>query len=52
MRVLIVDAGIGGLTLAALLRRWNVKPDLIDRAPTFDYAGYMHPMLHYVFKTA
>ena len=27
MRVLIVGAGIGGLTLAALLRRWNVEPD-------------------------
>jgi FAD-dependent urate hydroxylase len=41
MRVLIVGAGIGGLTLAALLRRWNVKPDLIDRAPNFEHAGYM-----------
>jgi len=41
MRVLIVGAGIGGLTLAALLRRWNVEPDLIDRAPNFDHAGYM-----------
>lgn len=41
MRVLIVGAGIGGLTLAALLRRWNVAPDVIDRAPNFDHAGYM-----------
>src|SRR5918996_1335007 len=41
MRVLVVGAGIGGLTLAALLRRWNVTPDLIDRAPSFDHAGYM-----------
>ncbi len=41
MRVLIVGAGIGGLTLAALLRRWNITPDVIDRAPNFDHAGYM-----------
>jgi 2-polyprenyl-6-methoxyphenol hydroxylase-like FAD-dependent oxidoreductase len=41
MRVLIVGAGIGGLTLAAMLQRWNVKPDLIDRAPNFEHAGYM-----------
>jgi FAD-dependent urate hydroxylase len=41
MRILIVGAGIGGLTLAALLRRWNLEPDIIDRAPSFDHAGYM-----------
>ena len=41
MRVLIVGAGIGGLTLAALLRRWSIAPDVIDRAPNFDHAGYM-----------
>jgi 2-polyprenyl-6-methoxyphenol hydroxylase-like FAD-dependent oxidoreductase len=41
MRILIVGAGIGGLTLAALLRRWGVRPDIIDRAPSFDHAGYM-----------
>jgi 2-polyprenyl-6-methoxyphenol hydroxylase-like FAD-dependent oxidoreductase len=41
MRILIVGAGIGGLTLAALLRRWNIEPDLIDRAPDFEHAGYM-----------
>jgi 2-polyprenyl-6-methoxyphenol hydroxylase-like FAD-dependent oxidoreductase len=41
MRVLIVGAGIGGLTLAALLRRWDIEPDVIDRAPSFDHAGYM-----------
>lgn len=32
MRILIVGAGIGGLTLAALLRRWNLQPDIIDGA--------------------
>jgi 2-polyprenyl-6-methoxyphenol hydroxylase-like FAD-dependent oxidoreductase len=41
MRILIVGAGIGGLTLAALLRRWGQAPDIIDRAPGFDHAGYM-----------
>ncbi len=40
MRVLIVGAGVGGLTLAALLQRWNIKSDLIDRAPNFHHAGY------------
>lgn len=41
MRILIVGAGIGGLTLAALLRQRGMDPDLIDRAPSFDHAGYM-----------
>lgn len=41
MRILIVGAGIGGMTLAALLRRWGIEPDIIDKAPSFDHAGYM-----------
>jgi 2-polyprenyl-6-methoxyphenol hydroxylase-like FAD-dependent oxidoreductase len=40
MRILIVGAGIGGLTLAALLRRWNLQPDIIDGAnPPFIGSG-------------
>jgi 2-polyprenyl-6-methoxyphenol hydroxylase-like FAD-dependent oxidoreductase len=41
VKILIVGAGIGGLTLAALLRRFGIVPDIIDRAESFDHAGYM-----------
>lgn len=41
MRVLIVGAGIAGLTLSALLRQKGIKPQLVDRAPDFNAAGYM-----------
>ena len=41
VRILIVGAGIGGLTLAALLERRGVKARLVERAPNFDHAGYM-----------
>jgi 2-polyprenyl-6-methoxyphenol hydroxylase-like FAD-dependent oxidoreductase len=41
MRVLIVGAGIAGLTLSALLRQKGIRPQLVDRAPDFDASGYM-----------
>ena len=41
MRVLIVGAGIAGLTLGALLRQKGLKPLLVDRAPDFSVSGYM-----------
>ena len=41
MRILIVGAGIGGMTLAALLERRGVKVRLVERAPNFEHAGYM-----------
>jgi 2-polyprenyl-6-methoxyphenol hydroxylase-like FAD-dependent oxidoreductase len=41
MRVLIVGAGIAGLTLSALLRQKGIRPQLVDRAPDFNAAGYM-----------
>ncbi|QDV48062.1 FAD-dependent monooxygenase [Gimesia fumaroli] len=41
MRILIVGAGIGGMTLAALLKQRGFEPTLIERAPNFDHAGYM-----------
>ena len=41
MRILIVGAGIGGMTLAALLRQRGFRPTLIEKAPNFDHAGYM-----------
>jgi hypothetical protein len=41
MRVLIVGAGIAGLTLSALLRQKGIKPQIVDRASDFAQAGYM-----------
>lgn len=41
MKILIAGAGIGGLALAALLRQRGIVPELVDRAPNFNHAGYM-----------
>ena len=41
MRILIVGAGIAGMTLAALLERRGESATLIERAPDFEHAGYM-----------
>ncbi len=41
MRVLIVGAGIAGLTLAALLRQRGLVPDIVERAPSRDQAGHV-----------
>jgi len=41
MRILIVGAGIGGMTLAALLNQTATETVLVERAPNFDHAGYM-----------
>lgn len=41
MRILIVGAGIGGMTLAALLARHDAETTLVEQAPSFDHAGYM-----------
>jgi 2-polyprenyl-6-methoxyphenol hydroxylase-like FAD-dependent oxidoreductase len=41
VRILIVGAGIGGMTLAALLEHRGVNIRLVERAPNFDHAGYM-----------
>lgn len=41
MRILIVGAGIGGMTLAALLHQRGLRPTLVDRAASFEHAGYM-----------
>ena len=40
MRILIVGAGIGGSTLAALLEGRGHMVDLIERSPDFSKAGY------------
>ncbi|OJU42313.1 MAG: hypothetical protein BGN97_13000 [Microbacterium sp. 69-10] len=41
LRVLIVGAGIAGITLAQLLRRDGLHPVLIDRMTGHDHPGYM-----------
>lgn len=41
MKILIAGAGISGMALAALLRQRGIVPELVDRAPNFDHAGYM-----------
>lgn len=47
MRILIVGAGIAGLTLAGLLRQRGIVLDLVERAADFERAGYvlgLHPL--------
>jgi 2-polyprenyl-6-methoxyphenol hydroxylase-like FAD-dependent oxidoreductase len=41
MRVLVVGAGVAGLTLAQLLRRSRLNPVLIERASSSTEPGYM-----------
>ncbi|MBS1908008.1 MAG: FAD-dependent monooxygenase [Actinobacteria bacterium] len=41
LRVLIVGAGIAGLTLARLLRIDGLHPVVVDRAPDSSHPGYM-----------
>lgn len=41
MRILIVGAGIGGLTLAALLNQRGMKPDVIEKREQSMEHGYM-----------
>lgn len=40
LRVLIVGAGVAGLTLAQLLRRDGLHPVLVDRMPTMNHPGF------------
>lgn len=53
MKILIVGAGIGGMTLAALLDRRGVRTTVIERSSSSAHAGYMlglyalgHRVLH------
>ncbi len=41
MRIAIIGAGIAGTTLAGLLGKRGVHVDIVERAPSFDHAGYM-----------
>ena len=41
MRILIVGAGIAGLTLASLLKQRQIHADIIDKAHGFGDVGYM-----------
>ena len=40
MKILIVGAGIGGLTLAAFLRDSNIEYDIVEKAPDWSHQGY------------
>lgn len=40
LRILIVGAGIAGMTLAALLERWEIRPAIVECAKSTDAAGY------------
>ncbi|HEY5258990.1 MAG TPA: NAD(P)/FAD-dependent oxidoreductase [Candidatus Baltobacteraceae bacterium] len=40
LRVLVVGAGISGLTVAAALRKYNVHPTIVDRASDLGHARY------------
>ena len=53
MRVLIIGAGIAGLSLAGLLRRQSIDVVLIERAHDFAHAGYgvgIYPIALPVFE--
>ncbi|MBY0320689.1 MAG: FAD-dependent monooxygenase [Reyranella sp.] len=41
MKIIIAGAGIGGMALAALLRRRGVTAQIYERAANFDHSGYM-----------
>ena len=41
MRVLIVGAGVAGLTLCGLLQQRGFQPTLVERAPEFGDVGYV-----------
>lgn len=41
MRVLIIGAGVAGLTLMGLLRQRGFNPTLVERAPAFGDVGYV-----------
>lgn len=41
MRILIIGAGIAGLTLAALLKQRNIHCEIIERQQDLSHSGYM-----------
>lgn len=41
MKILVVGAGIAGLTLAGLLRREQFEVEIVEKAESFQHAGYM-----------
>ena len=51
VRVLIVGAGIAGITLAQLLRAQGLHPVLIDRMPRMEHPGYMLALMPSVDQT-
>lgn len=51
LRVLVVGAGIAGITIAQLLRRDGLHPVLIDRMPAMQHPGYMLALMPTVDQT-
>jgi len=41
MKILIVGAGIGGLTLSAYLQKYGIKPTIIEKAKKWKTIGYI-----------
>lgn len=41
MRIIIAGAGVGGMALAALLRKRGVKAEMYERAESLEQSGYM-----------
>ena len=41
MKVLIIGAGVAGLTLGALLQQRGFSPKIVERAPAFGHVGYV-----------
>ncbi|HEY4522604.1 MAG TPA: FAD-dependent monooxygenase [Candidatus Paceibacterota bacterium] len=44
MRILIVGAGIGGLSLAAFLKDTNVEYDIVEKCPDWSHQGFLIAM--------
>ena len=44
MKVLIVGAGMGGLTLAAFLERCKIEYDIVEKCPDWGHVGYLISM--------
>src|SRR5438876_468080 len=51
MKVLIVGAGIAGLSLSAHLQKQGIKPKIIEKAHSFQHIGYVLGLWSKGFET-